>query len=372
MNYSLSSFLSFINNFKNIYEMKIILKLSLVLSFFVFTNCTKDEIPREYLFDGLPYYLSDTLFYKDGSSRKVLYGNQIELDSKGILWIGSGYRISRYNPVTEEIMPLRNDDPAAAIWYFYIDSRDRVWGGGYGSICMFDGDIYKRFYFDDPYVLARGIGEDSQGNIHFNGYENGQEYICDGQSIVRSRPVFAPDDYFISKIFSDKEGSLWYFIDMTPGIEFDNETKIVRYHNDNDYDMLDTLPTSTSIDMLKYIYRLALDSHNSPVFYFAGMVGCITSDMKWKTLWKEDINDVVYIHPNKIKVDPEGNVWASLAKNPGYDQNHNMGLLKNGNWFTESSNMRVIKDRNSVNDFVFLDSNTIWIATSGGVFEFKK
>jgi hypothetical protein len=347
--------------------MKTILKLLLILSLFVFSYCKKDEIPKDYLFDELPYYLSDTLFYTDGSSRKILSGDKIELDSKGILWKSSGYSISRYNPVTEEILPLNYDN--FAIWNFYIDSRDRVWGGGYGSICMFDNDIYKRFYFDNPDVLARSIGEDSEGNIHFNGYENGQEYTCDGQSVVRSKPVFAPEDYFISKIFSDKEGTLWYFIDMTPGIEFDNETKIVRYHNDNDYEMLDTLPTSTSIDMLKYRYHVALDYNNSPVFYFAGMVGRINSDMKWQTLWKEDPNDD-YINPNMIRVDPEDNVWASLSKHQGDD--HKMGLLKNGIWITESPDMGVIKDRNSVNDFAFPDNNTVWIATSGGIFEFKK
>jgi hypothetical protein len=235
---------------------------------------------------------------------------------------------------------------------------------------MFDGNTYKRFYFDDPYVLARSMGEDAEGNIHFNGYENGQEYTCDGQSVVRSKPVFAPEDYFISKIFSDKEGFLWYFIDMTPHIEFDNETKIVRYHNDNDYEMLDTIPTSLSIDMLKYKYYVALDRHNSPVFVFGGMLGRITSDMKWETLWKEGLHDDKV--PNRIEVDPENNIWVSLASNLDVADPPKMAFLNKGSWVTESLEMKVIRDRNSVNDFAFPDNNTIWIATSGGVFEFKK
>lgn len=231
---------------------------------------------------------------------------------------------------------------------------------------MFDGNYYKRFYFDDPNVLARSIGEDAEGNIHFNGYENGQEYTCDGQSVVRSKPVFASEDYFISKIFSDKKGSLWYFIDMTPGIEFDNETKIVRYHNENDYELLDTLPTNVSIDMLKYRYYIAMDYHDSPVFYFAGMVGRINSDMKWETLWKTNSMDPFF--PNHIRVDPEDNIWVSLSSyGPGSPK---MAFLNKGNWVSES--LDIIKVRNSVNDFAFPDNNTVWIATSGGVFEFKK
>jgi ligand-binding sensor domain-containing protein len=345
--------------------MKIMFKFSFLLFLFAFTHCKKDEIPRDYLFDGLPYYFSDTLFYKDGSSRKVLNGEQIELDSKGILWISSGYSIIRYNPVKEEILPLDYDN--FAIWSFYIDSRDRVWGGSYGSICMFDDNIFKRFYFDDPNVLARSIGEDAEGKIHFNGYENGQEYTCDGQSIVRTKPIFAPEEYSISKIFSDKEGSLWYFIDMTPSIEFDNKTRIVRYHNDTDYDMLDTIPTSLSIDMLKYRYFIDLDTHNSPVFFFGGMLGRINSDMKWETLWKPNTNDSFV--PSRIGVDPLDNIWVSLSRQT--DMDPRMSFLNNGKWVMESPNMKVIRDH-SVAGFAFPDNNAIWIATSGGIFEFKK
>ncbi len=346
--------------------MKKVINISVIFCLFIFTYCHKvEDEPKEYLFDGLPYYFSDTLFYNNGSTRKRLFADNLEIDSKGNVWISSGYRLYKYNPETEVIIPLIYDD-LLSIWNFYIDSKDRVWGGGYGSICMFDGDMYKRFYFDDTEVLARSIGEDAEGNIHFNGYENGQEYICDGQSVVRSKPVFAPEDYFISKIFSDKKGFLWYFIDMTPHIEFDNETKIVRYHNENDYKMLDTLPTSVSIDMLKYKIHIAMDYHDSPVFEFGGMVGRINSDMKWETLWKQSSMDPFF--PNCIRVDPEDNIWVSLASYaPGSPK---MAFLNKKNWVSES--LEIIKLRNSVNDFAFPDNNTIWIATSGGVFKFKK
>jgi hypothetical protein len=165
--------------------MKKVINISVIFCLFIFTYCHKvEDEPKEYLFDGLPYYFSDTLFYNNGSTRKRLSADNMDIDSKGNVWISSGYRLYKYNPKTEVIIPLIYDD-LLSIWNFYIDSKDRVWGGGYGSICMVDGDMYKRFYFDDTEVLARSIGDDAEGNIHFIGYENGQVYSCSGLSVVR-------------------------------------------------------------------------------------------------------------------------------------------------------------------------------------------
>jgi len=177
----------------------------------LYTDCKKEpDIPKQYLFDGLPYYLADTLFYIDGSSRELLFGWEMKIDSKGYAWIiGDMFsNLYRYDPDTEELIQWNTPEiigvspPPYNFITMYIDSKDRVWCSQYGSLHMFDGTYYKCYKFYEPEDWACEMSEDKEGNIHFCGQKERKAYIWDGVSVIQSDPDFTTDDVFIYKIIS--------------------------------------------------------------------------------------------------------------------------------------------------------------------------
>ena len=143
--------------------MKNTILLTLLLFSIVFTNCKKDDkisIPEnQYLFDGLPYYLTDTLFNEKTYPDEMDYlPYKIEFDSKGFAWILdiAGF-LSRYNPSTKELIwwnskeVLGTDDIPYNMGTIFIDSNDRIWCGnnGGGELYLFEGNSARIMSLDD-------------------------------------------------------------------------------------------------------------------------------------------------------------------------------------------------------------------------------
>lgn len=364
---------------------KIMLFLNIILFSLLFTDCKKESYdPKQYLFDGLPYYLADTLFYTDGSSRKMLNAYDMHLDSKGFVWIRDFYwNLLRYDPVTEELIRwntkeiLGVDNPPFNFQDVFVDSRDRIWGAQFGGLYLIDGTIYKHFSLNNSSNLVWGMAEDSEGNLHFSGFDvdevvayKGEAYICDGQSIIQSDPVFATADYKIYKTASDKNKDLWYVMDIATGEKGAMEKYAVKYRDANQYTMFKlergTLNTTPYTDIV-------FDRNNTPFFNTGGKIFHLNTNNKWEDKNKYNpINDSIPVS-SIYAVDSEDNIWARIGKFT--DNDPTLAILKDGEvkWIAVSPSLKVLQGRRDVTNICFPDNNTVWVCSYGaGVFVFKK
>jgi len=345
----------------------------------LFINCRKEDPgpEKQYLFDGLPYYLNDTIF-KDGTFPDKLFSGvyNIEFDSKGIAWIQDLFFILyRYDPVSKELIRWSKsrqeapgiDDDIGFLKNLFIDSRDRIWANNLGFIYLYDGVTYKTIKLPTR-IWPGEMAEDKEGNIHFHCNDE-HEYMCDGESVTSIHPVFATGDYRIERIFNDRERNLWYVVDLPPINRGEPRLDVVKYSNENDYTIMPKMPDyNVSEHVIKN--SLVFDSENTPYFSCSWThISRLDKNNNWEIVydWEEKENKSIMKH----YIDYEDNIWANLSPHE-YEPRSLVAFFKDGGMITESQSAKVIRDRNYISDISFPDENTVWICTSGGVFEFKK
>ncbi len=339
----------------------------------------KDSVPeKQFLFDGLPYYLSDTISYNEGSASKNLKVYLIRFDSKGYAWILDTWGLLyRYNRSTRELICWSSKEvigidpaPQNMLGGIYIDSRDRIWcaSAPTGTLYLFEGKSLRTFILDD---IPRDMSEDADGNIHIRGGNNGKEYICDGISIIQTNPVFANSKYHIYGIYSDGQKNLWYKIDQTPEIDNDQGMFIVKYKSASEYRITPEIQNYSNYE-LQSSTNIVFDSKNNPYIGLSNDVG-ITGQQVWTindASWGLSIEIFEYIGFRFLYIDHEDNIWASLSRSNKLQ--YFIAIGKERKWKFESDKIEVIKDRTAIFTIAFPDENTVWICTSGGVFEFIK
>lgn len=215
--------------------------------------------------------------------------------------------------------------------------------------------------------------EDSNGKIHLNGRWKGKEYICDGVSIIQSDPTFVTGKYHIYSMSSDGEKNIWYTIDLTPDVSDDQGTYIVKYRNANDFTLIPQMQ-SQGINKLISGTKMVFDSKNNPytaIYNEGGIVGDVVWTINKTNNWEISIKAQEHISTRSLYFDHEDNLWAALSRDIEKDYGK-IAICLDGNWVIESDNTKVIKDCTAVYKPLFPDNNTIWVCTSGGVFEFKK
>lgn len=339
----------------------------------LFMSCRKEDPgpEKQYLFDGLPYYLTDTLFNELPVTTINYFGmKDIEFDSKGIAWmLDNAGSIWRYNRANKELICWTKkvpgfDAPASSTQNIFVDSRDRLWANTLGAINLFEDTSVKTIKFP-VLVMPGNMAEDKKGDIHFHGSDE-HEYMCDGESVTAIHPVFAPGDYRIKHIFNDKERNLWYIVHLPPFGP--PKFKVIKYSNDNEYTIMPNLPNE---NVGEYIYSesIGFDSENTAYFSCTyDQIKRLDKNNNWETVYKWDDDNISL---DKLYIDNDNNIWASL--NPIYEQTSKLiAFIRDGKYITVSPYAKFLKDSFRAYDISFPDSNTVWICTSGGVFEFKK
>ena len=88
----------------------------------------------------------------------------------------------------------------------------------------------------------------------------------------------------------------------------------------------------------------------------------------WETVYNWDDKNISL---DKLYIDNDNNIWSSL--NPIYEQPSKLiAFFKDGKYITVYPYAKFLKDSFRAYDISFPDRNTVWICTSGWVFEFKK
>lgn len=338
----------------------------------LFTSCERDAIipeEKQYLFDGLPWYLTDTLFNYPNAFFSQPYS--LEIDSKGIVWIQDIFKqLYRYDPEGKELIwwntkeVLGMDFPDSPDNLF-IDSKDRVWCNSHRELYLFEGTSVKTIEF--PTVWGGNMAEDKEGNIHFHGSDS-REYVCDGETVTDATPVFAPDDYLVYRIFNDNQKNLWYIMDKTIVDSYDKD--IVKYCDADDYTLLPELPNKRSGGRMN-CDNLAFDSNDNAYICSVNQIYRTGVNNNWESVCSWGLYDKIY--PNKLYIDHDDNLWSALSYADGEADPKIIAVFKDGECITESLDAKVLQSRTrSVLDICFPDQNTVWICTTGGIFEFKK
>ena len=144
-------------------------------------------------------------------------------DKAGIIWLGTGAGISRYDPGRADGKSFQNfTSPNAPLFYkdkhlnnnintIIEDKTGKLWVGTQGDAFVYDGKKFTTLtHKGEPFLGVWGIMEDRKGNIWlsgFNGFRGGRLpgglYRYDGSTFtkVSERGAYA--------IIEDKKGNIW-------------------------------------------------------------------------------------------------------------------------------------------------------------------
>jgi len=342
-----------------------------------FCSCKKEnlnESKKQYLFDGLPYYLNDTLFTEELANYDMIgKPYQILFDSKGYAWIQTfAWAICRYDRKTNELISFTTKDLMGDIYPFnfnpiFIDSKDRLWTARAGKLFVCEGMTFREIPYDSDESPVK-FSEDANGNIHFFTYYAGKDYICDGEKVTQVDPPFTNGGYKIYSMTNDQQGTLWYNIDLTADIKGDQGMALVKYRSDDDFVVIPEKQDNAIGEMIaNEIFCNAKGTLFINMPMYDGLFK-INENNQWEMVVPESIEFSAY----KLFFDKEDRMWAQLAIFDSAPDPYKLAIFNNGDWIGESKKMPTIHDRNSVGDISFPDENTVWICTSAMLYEFKK
>ena len=201
-----------------------------------------------YRYDGKSFAHFTT---KGGLSSNTVWS--ILEDASGIIWLGTGNGISRYDssaaPAGSEIftsIPIvvtdgSNFDPhdsstsdpfvENAVWSILQDRGGDIWFGTSEGVYRYDGKSFAHLLHDDGVINDSGVHlrrvqailEDKRGNIWFGSGLGEGEGVSrfDGKSITSFKPDGAA---WVKPLLEDKAGNLWFGSNIHTVSRYDGKT----------------------------------------------------------------------------------------------------------------------------------------------------
>ena len=186
--------------------------------------------------DGLCRKNQNGLVYfdlKDSNGQRVTVHVILE-DNAGIIWIGYGGGIAKYDGDYFTIFHEKELLVRSGLWSMTVDKKGILWIGTTQGVFTFDGTSLTPFEIPEGKIdSTRGIStpkmihsimEDSKGNIWFG--TNGGAYRYDGKKLSAITEKEGLQSNFVEAILEDKQGIFW--IATTRGLSCFNGEKLTN------------------------------------------------------------------------------------------------------------------------------------------------
>lgn len=313
-------------------------------------------------------------------------------DRRGVLWIGSEYGdLLKYENGLFSLVKKSAGEPTdSTINALYLDDKDVLWIGGYGSLKTFDvrsgkfqaftrETLFHRTPLDPEGFGIHNITQDSRGNLWFS-TNNGLICFGEGQFKDFNTSDGLPTDSIIS-VKADSQNNLFVLTKHGFG-KFDGKTftslhktfvkgdyvpevsPLIRSEEDNIYFVAGkTLFKVTGSGIEEFDMSALIHS----------AVSSIVKDRE-DNLWLGTNDELIELKPRNIRVfaykngnqllpvnsiieDKSGSVWAASANNLLHWQNGKFDFLKNSGYFL----------RNFISTLAVDENNTLWLGTISGI-----
>jgi len=137
--------------------------------------------------------------------------NCLYQDRGGLIWIGTGKGLYRYNSKDFQLVPAPGGDAAMQVSALYMDTASKLWvGTKKGGIYWLSGDTLTAFQPQEglPKKAITGFASDGRGNFWFSTYGEGL-YYYNGKYLYNLNSDDGLSDDYCYKIVSDKLGRIW-------------------------------------------------------------------------------------------------------------------------------------------------------------------
>jgi ligand-binding sensor domain-containing protein len=138
--------------------------------------------------------------------------NDIEMDSKGNVWIATENGLLKYDGTRFSVMSSSDGLPDDIVTALYSDSRNRLWIGTYfgRTVSWIDSQgIHQLSLFNDRIVEINDICEDAAGNIWFATYTSGLIKYDNAVPYSYKKYNGLPEDDVLS-CSKDDDGNVWF------------------------------------------------------------------------------------------------------------------------------------------------------------------
>jgi ligand-binding sensor domain-containing protein len=163
--------------------------------------------------EGQGFYINEGSGYIKYNISPFQYVNIIEEDSFGVVWLGTGNGLIRYDGTNWSVITTSNGLPDNEVTALYCDSKQRMWIGtsGGNTVSWIDNSGMHQLSLmnGSSGTFVRDIYEDRKGNIWFATWFDG---------LIRYNGVL-PDSFKtyngffendVNAIGEDKYGNLWF------------------------------------------------------------------------------------------------------------------------------------------------------------------
>jgi ligand-binding sensor domain-containing protein len=137
--------------------------------------------------------------------------NCLYQDHEGIMWMGTGQGLYRYNGKEFTSIPVSGNPVPFQVSAIYMDTANKLWvGTKKGSIYQLFGDSLLAFSPQEglPQKPITGFASDGRGNFWFSTYGEGL-YYYNGRYLYNLNADDGLGDNFCYKIVPDKFGRIW-------------------------------------------------------------------------------------------------------------------------------------------------------------------